>query len=142
MIEHIKERRVSSIWLWIGIGSILIVGLFFRFYNIDKKVYWGDEVNTSLWISGFTWKDVNKLLADSLVGMEDLKRFQSTNPEKGIFSTIKSLSIEDPQHPRFYYALVRIWVELFGDSIWFVRSFSVLAAYSLYFLYSSTKKRI
>jgi uncharacterized membrane protein len=32
--------------------TLLVLGIFFRFVNIDRKIYWGDEVFTSLRISG------------------------------------------------------------------------------------------
>ncbi len=28
---------------------LLVLGLFFRFVNLDRKVYWLDEVYTELW---------------------------------------------------------------------------------------------
>ena len=33
---------------------ILVLGIFFRFANLEKKVYWIDEGYTSLRISGYT----------------------------------------------------------------------------------------
>ena len=44
---------------WLLIAAVLAAGLFFRFYNLEKKAYWYDEVGTSLSISGYTknWKD-------------------------------------------------------------------------------------
>ncbi len=31
---------------------VLVIGIFFRFTNLDQKVYWYDEVSTSLTIVG------------------------------------------------------------------------------------------
>ena len=47
---------------------ILILGIIFRFVNLDKKVYWHDEVYTSFRAAGFTGQEIyerafqNKLL--------------------------------------------------------------------------------
>ena len=35
---------------------LLMLGIFFRFVNLDKKIYLRDEVLTSLQISGYTQK--------------------------------------------------------------------------------------
>ena len=39
----------------------LVVGVFFRFANLDAKVYWHDETYTSLRISGYTVNETIKL---------------------------------------------------------------------------------
>ena len=36
---------------------LIVLGVFFRFINIDRKVYWFDETFTSLRISGYTEKE-------------------------------------------------------------------------------------
>lgn len=47
-VKEAKSKILSLILI------VLIIGIFFRFYNIDKKVYWNDESYTSLMISGYT----------------------------------------------------------------------------------------
>jgi uncharacterized membrane protein len=126
MLHSNSIEKGTRIWLWIIIIGVLTTGVFFRFYNIEKKVYWGDETYTSLIISGYTWAEAAKSISDREVGIEDLKRFQFPNRERGIYSTIRALSEEDPQHPPLYYGFVRMWTEWFGDSVWTIRSFSVL----------------
>ncbi|NJM86381.1 MAG: hypothetical protein HC847_03350 [Hydrococcus sp. RU_2_2] len=35
----------------------MVLGIFFRFANLDRKVYWLDETHTSLRIFGYTEKE-------------------------------------------------------------------------------------
>ena len=32
---------------------LLVLGIFFRFVNIDRKIYWHDEAYTSLRVAGY-----------------------------------------------------------------------------------------
>ena len=103
------------------------MGIFFRFLNIDRKVYWPDETFTSLRIAGYTEKEVVENLYDGkIIGIKDLQKYQRLNEEKSIGDTIKALAIEEPQHTPFYYLIARGWAQLFGDSVAIIRSLSAL----------------
>lgn len=105
---------------------LLILGLFFRFVNIDKKFYWYDEVFTSLRISGYTQTEViQEITSSQLVAAKDLMKYQRLNPTKTLGDTVKSLAIEEPQLPPLYFMAVKYWAKLFGDSPFSTRSFSV-----------------
>ncbi len=124
----LKSRFVlSPTWLRFLIIVLLLLGVFFRFVNLDRKVYWHDEAYTSLRISGYTMAEVfQQVFDDREIGIEDLQKYQHLNPEKGLIDTIKSLAVEDPQHPPLYYVLLRFWVQRFGTSIAAVRSLTAL----------------
>ncbi|MEG4800309.1 glycosyltransferase family 39 protein [Microcoleus sp. ARI1-B5] len=118
---------------------LLILGLFFRFANIDKKFYWYDEVFTSLRISGYTQTEVlHEISRVQLVAAKDLSKYQRSNSTKKMGDTIKSLAIEEPQLPPLYFVAVKYWAKLFGDSPFSTRIFSVwmslLAFPGLYWL--------
>ena len=118
---------------------LLILGLFFRFANIDKKFYWYDEVFTSLRISGYTQIEVlHEISSGQLVAAKDLMKYQRLNQTKNWGDTVKSLAIEEPQLPPLYFLAVKYWAKLFGDSPAATRSFSVwmslLAFPGLYWL--------
>lgn len=107
--------------------SLLLLGIFFRFVNLDRKVYWHDEAYTSLRISGYTSTEVNQQIFNGQIrGIEDLRKYQQPNPEKGLIDTVKSLAADDAQHPPLYYVLVRLWVQVFSNSVAVIRSFSAL----------------
>ena len=72
---------------------LLVLGIFFRFANLDRKVYWFDEVFTSKWISGYTEKEVVQQVYDGrVIGVEDLQKYQRLSPEKGLSDTINALA--------------------------------------------------
>lgn len=106
---------------------LLLVGVFFRFVNLDHKVYWHDEAYTSLRISGYTAEEVNQQVFNGqVIGIKDLQNYQRPNLEKGLVDTINTLAIDDAQHPPLYYILVRLWVRWFGNSVAVIRSLSAL----------------
>src|SRR6478672_684285 len=128
MKEKLTQRWLfPPSWLSFLFIVLLILGIFFRFSNLDRKVYWHDEVFTSLRMSGYTWKEVKpKLWNGNLIKPEDIQAYQYPIPEKGFNDTLQAFIQEDPQHPPIYYMIVRIWVQLFGDSVAVIRSVSAL----------------
>lgn len=107
---------------------LLIIGIFFRFTNLDRKVYSYDEAITSLRISGYTWTEMVKQdFQGKLISVADLQRkYQQINPDKSLIDTIKGLATEEPQLPPLYFTLARFWVKLFGSTIAVTRSLSAL----------------
>lgn len=106
---------------------LLILGILFRFVNIDHKIYWIDEVYTSLRISGYTEKEfIQKVGNGQALTQKELHLYQKINSNKTIFDTVNGLAVEEPQMTPLYFILIRFWAQLFGDSIATVRSFSAL----------------
>lgn len=113
-------------WLMVVVIALIATGIFIRFYDLDGKFFWGDEVNTLLFTAGFTKQELTDDIEGREVEIGYLNKYIFTNPEKSVSDTIKSISIDETQHPPLYYALSSIWLKIFGDSIWVIRSFSVL----------------
>jgi len=108
---------------------LLLLGGFFRFANLDGKVYWHDEAYTSLRVSGYTSAEVNQQIFNSEVrSVADLRKYQQLNSQKSLTDTVKSLAADDAQHPPLYYVLVRLWMQMFGNSVAVTRSFSALVS--------------
>ncbi|MBW4625443.1 MAG: glycosyltransferase family 39 protein [Brasilonema octagenarum HA4186-MV1] len=123
-MRHIK---LAPNWLRFLIVVVLVVGVFFRFFNIDGKVYGHDETYTSLRISGYTKTEIRQQIYNNrVVNKEAFAKFQRLNPEKNLGDTLKSLAIEDPQHPPLYYVIARLWAQIFGTSVTAIRSLSVI----------------
>ena len=136
MDQSKRKKRPYPTYLWLLIGALLAAGLFFRFYNLDKKVYWYDETFTSLHISGYMPAEVKQIIGNKEIGVDELTRFQHVNPDRGLLSTVTALSAHDPQLSPLYYGLARVWAGLFGDSIWGIRSLSAFASLLVFpFLY-------
>ena len=112
-------------WLRFLIIILLVLGLFFRFVHLDRKIYWMDETYTSLRISGYTESEVaQQLLEGQVLSLQDLHKYQRLNPEKNFVDTVKGIAAEEPQLPPLYFVLVRFWAQVFGDSVTAIRSFS------------------
>ena len=110
------------LWLRPLVIVLLILGIFFRFVNIDRKVFWYDEVHTALRISGYdTYQAKTQMFTGKVIDIAAIQKFQKINPDKSIIrntiNTITSLATDDPQHPPLYYILTKAWVQLFGDSV-------------------------
>jgi len=112
-------------WLRFVFIILLVLGVFFRFVNLDRKTYWGDEVHTSLRISGYTLAEMSQELRNGrVVSINNLQKYQYTTPKKSAVDTINSLALEDSQHVPLYYVMARFWVQWFGNSVAVTRSFS------------------
>jgi len=123
-MRHIK---LAPNWLRFLIVAVLVLGIFFRFFNLDNKVYGHDETYTSLRISGYTTTEVRRQIFNGrVVNKEAFAKFQRPNPDKNLGDTVKSLAIEDPHHPPLYYVIARLWAQIFGTSVTAVRSLSVI----------------
>jgi uncharacterized membrane protein len=122
-----RHLRIVPNWLRLFILVVLINGLFFRFTNLDSKVFWHDETYTMLRVSGYTAREVKqKVFNGSIISPISLAKFQNINEEKHLSDTIHSLAIEDPQHPPLYYIIARFWVQIFGNSVTAIRSLSAV----------------
>lgn len=95
---------------------LLIIGIYFRFINLEKKVYWIDEVHTSVRSSGYTRTEfVSQLANQQLVGIEDLQKYQRLAPDRDLSDTINALA-GNAEHSPLYYIMVRFWMQWFGNN--------------------------
>ncbi|WP_449417478.1 glycosyltransferase family 39 protein [Phormidium nigroviride] len=123
------HRKYYFTWLQPLLIILLILGIFFRFVNLDKKVYWYDETITSLRLAGYTKEEFTEQVAGPIIDIETLQKYQRINSERGVVDTVKALAVGNPEQPPLYYAIAHFWRQLFGDSIAVTRSLS--AAISL-----------
>lgn len=104
----------------------LILGIYFRFEHLEKKLIWHDEIGTLLFSAGQgidQWQGA--LYTADLLDVKIVSEVHRQNP-KGILSVISSLIQDDPQHPPLYYILAGIWTHLFADDIATLRLLSAL----------------
>ncbi len=121
-----KNWHLPPPWWRLFILTLLALGIFFRFVNINKKVYWHDEVYTSIRISGYTGDEVGReIFTGQVIGAKKLQKYQQLSLEKGLDDTIKALA-GHPEHPPLYYLMARLWVQLFGSSVAVIRSLSAI----------------
>ncbi len=103
----------------------LVIGIFFRFEHLEKKLIWHDEVGTRLFVAGLKIDDWARVLYTGQAIDVEVIRSIHGHP-KGALDTIRSLVRDDPQHPPLYYILAGIWVRAFGDDIATLRLLSAL----------------
>ncbi|MEW5858946.1 MAG: glycosyltransferase family 39 protein [Cyanobacteriota bacterium] len=126
-----KTSKLSLTALQFLIISLLVLGVFFRFVNLDRKVYWIDETSTSLRISGYTELELIQEFQEGdfrngkIVSVDDLLKYQRPNPEKDLADTIKVLAGR-PEHTPLYYLMARFWVQWFGSDVAVIRSLSAV----------------
>jgi uncharacterized membrane protein len=109
--------------------GVIFLGLLFRFNNLDRMVYSGDEVFTSMQISGYTSAEVRKQFANGRVlSVSDLSTYQYPRPDGSVADPVRALALEDSQHVPLYYMMLWGWVRAFGNSINVIRSFSAVTS--------------
>ena len=135
-----RKQLVTKPWRFLLI-TVLVIGIFFRFANLDQKVYWGDEVINSIHSSGHTKQDFREQVEawkDKNLKIEDLHKYQYPNSPTSSLDVIRVLAKTEPQSPPVYYLLSRWWTQLFGSSVTVQRSLSafisLLAFPSMYWL--------
>ncbi|MBX9256444.1 glycosyltransferase family 39 protein [Desmonostoc muscorum CCALA 125] len=120
-----RHLKFAPSWLRLLIIFLLAMGILFRFFNLDSKVYSHDETYTSLRISGYTITEAKEQLFNNrVIAKESFAKFQGANASKTLNDTIMSLAREDSQHPPLYYIIARLWMEIFGNSVTAIRSLS------------------
>jgi uncharacterized membrane protein len=118
---------VAARWLWILLVMALVLGISLRFYHIDHKIYWHDEVFSSLRAAGFTSHEIDQqLYQNHFLSPTAVQQFQQLKPNSTPADTIHSLILEDPQHPPLYFVMQRFWMQMFGSSIFASRLLAVL----------------
>ncbi len=74
--------KYHQIWLLFCI-LIIVIDLGFRCYNIEKKVYWHDEVYTSMRVSGYNNPEVvRETFTGQVIQPKDLLKYQKITDKK------------------------------------------------------------
>ena len=107
------------------IAVVLILGILFRFINLDGKLYWYDETLTSLRISGHTQTQlVDEAFNGRVISVQELQqKYQYPNYKKGLSDAINAFA-GNAEHSPLYYLMARFWVQTFGNSVVSIRSLS------------------
>jgi len=136
--QEFWTMQSSPRWFRVVVIGLLLLGIFFRFYNLDKKVYWIDEVNSSLRSLGYTRVEmVEQTFTGEVITAETLQQYQQLSPEKNWGDTMNAL-MGTAEHAPLYFMLSRLWVGWVGHSVATMRCltaiFSVLVFPCLYWL--------
>ncbi len=100
---------------------LLIAATFFRFVNLDQKVYTADEVRGIARMVGYTCNvTCDQLTMEAFSGQiitpADLQKYQHVSAEKTVGDTIQALA-GNAEHPPLYYLLSRFWIQFFNNPV-------------------------
>ncbi|WP_341730437.1 glycosyltransferase family 39 protein [Microcoleus sp. EPA2] len=130
--------RTNSRWLLGLLAIAILLGIGFRGFELDRKLYWHDEAYTSLRAAGFTRQEIDdELFQNRIVPAPELQKYQRLKPGSTAADTIHSLALEDPQHPPLYFLMARLWMQEFGSSLTASRTLpALLSLLSLPLMYA------
>ena len=134
----ITQNRTYSRVFYFLIAIILAIGIFFRFTNLSNKIYWIDEVHTTLRVAGYEKVEFAETApSGKIIGINELHNFQRLNPERGWGDTMNALA-HNAEHTPIYYLLTRLAMQWFGSSTAVTRGvaagISLLVFPSIYWL--------
>ncbi|PZU97654.1 MAG: hypothetical protein DCE90_06105 [Pseudanabaena sp.] len=124
----IRNKKPSVIFLEVLLILIILLGILLRFTNLDKKVYWSDEVFTALRASGYSEVEaIQGIRSKPFVNSIDVQKYQYEGEQSSTAQVvIESLATEDPQHPPLYFLMSKVWMRWFGDTVTVRRSLSAV----------------
>lgn len=103
-----------------------------RFSNLEKRVLWGDENITVLRSAGYTETDFARVFLDGRTHeIKQMRVYQGFGSDRSAYAVMRSLAIEDPQHPPLYYLMLHFWQRTLGASVAVQRLLSVVIGIAL-----------
>src|SRR6476619_2405627 len=86
-------RKQYPTWLKLLLLTSLLLGICFRFVNLDGKLYWHDEALTSLRVFGYTETElVQEAFKGQAVEVAALQKYQQPSPDTGWGDTLTALA--------------------------------------------------
>lgn len=114
---------------WHFVGAVILVGVFFRFYGLEQKLYWLDEVDFSMRIAGYSLAELKRiLLGQSLMSAETLNSYQFPQDDRTLADLLHSLFLESTDQAPLFYIMAKYWAQFLGPSIAVVRSASAIVS--------------
>ncbi len=121
------QNKISRHLLLILLVGAIVIGGGFRLNALGHKLYWHDEVYTSMRAAGYNGLEMGtEMFSDREWQPHELLKFQRIKPGSNLGDTIASLAKEDPQHPPLYYLMSRFWMQAFGSDVATMRLLAVL----------------
>lgn len=106
-------------WLIVLMVVCVLVGIFFRFYAIDRKGFWQDEAWTAAHITGHRIGDAGKHLRHDSAGVSagQVMKTQHFDSNSSLVRTVRMMIETDPQHTPLFTLIDYGWARCFGDSV-------------------------
>ena len=123
-MSYKKYLQVFDLTPVVLLVAVILLGLFFRFANLEHKVFWVDEVATAVRVSGYTIPEVtDDLVQQDIITRDVFFSYQGISPDKTFADCIRVLT-KSPEHAPLYFIMTRVWMQLWGNSITVMRSLS------------------
>ena len=107
--------------------GLVLFGVLLRLYGLEEKIFWHDEVATRVLAAGATMAaQMQGLYHGQVMAVSQVLQYQQVQHATSVLALIVDLARHDPQHPPLYYLLAKLWVDLWGDSVYVLRTLSVL----------------
>ena len=128
---------MNSLWnkpidfIKIFFGFVILIGFATRFLDIETGLFWHDEIFTvyrATGKSGWSVYPQTKQASNNrtiTVG-ELLYNTQHLQESSSSLDTIHYLINEEPQHPPLFFLIARLWIQIFGQSVFIYRMLSIL----------------
>lgn len=122
---HSFWRTIPRHWIG-GLLLLLLLGIGLRGVNLGDRVYWVDEVATSIRVAGYTRAEVVAAVSNGRsLSPADLLHFRQLDPDRPLSDTFSAL-MGSPEHAPLYFLLARFWTGWLGSGAIAIRSLSVL----------------
>lgn len=136
--QKISSRSSLSKGLKLLLLVAILCGIFFRFWRLEAKVYWIDEVHTSLRTVGYSRSEfVEQVPRDRPLSIDEFHQFQRLSPSRGWDDSLNALA-QNAEHTPLYYLCARLAMTVFGSSVTVTRAvaafFSLLCLPAIYAL--------
>ena len=119
--------RTAVRWLIPVLVAVGLLGLVLRFVGDGTRLFWTDEAITAMRTAGFTGADLVKGTVNGRTQtFAAIANYAGRGTMRPLGDVVRSLAIEDAQHPPVYYLATGAWTRLFGASIPSIRAPALL----------------
>jgi uncharacterized membrane protein len=104
---------------YVAWAALVIILSCLRFHNLGQKLFWVDEVSTSLRVAGDTSQSVEDQVARHLESYENLGQIRNIPRLTDAYTPVQtcvSLLSEAPNHAPGYFLALHVWAKAFGMS--------------------------
>lgn len=123
-----SRESALTVCVRVAAMAVILAGIFLRFSGLDRKLFSYDEATTSIRTAGYTLDDYDRQAFDGrVVKNSAFLTYQHVDGTKTAADAVRSLALEDPQHPPLYYLLERGSAIAFGNSVAARRVVSAIA---------------
>jgi uncharacterized membrane protein len=116
-MDSVRTWKTLPKWVQWVLAIMLAAGIFLRFYQLDHKVYWIDETNSSLRTLGYTKTElIETMFTGAVVTADQMQQFQRLSPDRGWDDTWQALT-GTAEHTPLYFLISRAWINVVGHSV-------------------------